>query len=170
MAEENFIEIQDRFVQHWGRLGSAWGVNRTMTQIHALLMVNDEPLTTDDIMDRLKISRGNAHKNLKELSQWGVVRSQIKAGDRKDYFVAEKEPWKMLCMLARERKRREIEPALEALEDCLQASEGMKGEDSKAFREQLKELQEFLEMADRVLGRLGRSEKGLVLKWLTKMI
>ena len=88
----NLEDVQNKFIGHWGTLGSAWGVNKTMTQIHALLMVTDDPVTTDDLMERLSISRGNAHSNIKELVNWGIVKQVIIPGERKDYYTAEKEP------------------------------------------------------------------------------
>jgi DNA-binding transcriptional regulator GbsR (MarR family) len=99
---------RDEFVAQWGAMGSSWGINRTMAQIHALLIITTPPLSTDDIMEELKISRGNAHMNLRELVGWGLVRSVIRKGERKEYFEAEKDVWKMFCIIVRERKRREI--------------------------------------------------------------
>lgn len=163
-------DVQDKFIHHWGTLGSSWGVNKTMTQIHALLMVTDDALTTDDLMDRLKISRGNAHSNVKELVNWGIAKQVIIPGARKDYYTAEKEPWKLLCTVARERKRREIEPAIEAIADCLQDAKTIKTKAAKEFREQLSELQEFLQMADKILSKVGRSERSKVLKWMMTLL
>jgi hypothetical protein len=93
-------------------MGGAWGINRTMAQVHALLMTSEKALTTDEVMAELKISRGNAHQNLRELVGWGLVRNVIRKGERKEYYESEKEVWRMFCTIARERKRREIEPAL----------------------------------------------------------
>ena len=166
----SFEEVQNKFIGHWGTLGSAWGVNKTMTQIHALLMTSKEAMTTDQIMKRLSISRGNAHSNVKDLVSWGIAKQVIKPGERKDYYSAEKDSWKLLCTVARERKRREIEPALDALSECLNECEDLEGEESEVFRKQLSELTEFLEMAERIFGRLGRSEKAKVLKWMMKII
>ncbi|MCM8538465.1 MAG: hypothetical protein NE334_21150 [Lentisphaeraceae bacterium] len=166
----NLEDIQNKFINHWGTLGSSWGVNRTMTQIHALLMVSTEPVTTDFVMERLQISRGNAHTNLKELVSWGIARQEIVPGERKDCYVADQDPWKLLCTVARERKRREIEPALDALSECLEEASPLKSADAKIFKKQLSELQEFLEMADRIFSRLGRSEKSRVLKLLTALL
>ena len=94
---------RDEFVAQWGAMGSAWGINRTMAQIHALLMTSDRALTTDEVMEDLKISRGNAHQNLRELVGWGLVRSVIRKGERKEYFESEKDVWRMFCIVARER-------------------------------------------------------------------
>lgn len=166
----NLEEIQNKFINHWGTLGSSWGVNRTMTQIHALLMVSTEPITTDTVMERLQISRGNAHSNLKELVSWGIARQEIVPGIRKDCYVADQDPWKLLCTIARERKRREIEPAIDALAECLTEASPLKGKEAQAFKEQLTELQEFLEMAERIFSKLGRSEKSKMLKLLAALL
>src|ERR1700753_4192670 len=109
---------RDEFVMQWGGIGNAWGINRTMAQIHALLIVTPQALTTDEVMEELQISRGNAHTNLRELVGWGLVRSVVRKGERKEYFEAEKEVWKMFCIIVRERKRREIRPAITLLKDC----------------------------------------------------
>src|SRR3954453_6980171 len=101
-------EARDEFVSQWGAIGSAWGLNRTMPQIHALLITTPNPLSTDEIMEELKISRGNAHGNLRELVSWGLVRSVVRKGERKEFFEAEKDVWKMFCTVMRERRRREL--------------------------------------------------------------
>ena len=101
-----YLAARDEFIAQWGALGSAWGINRTMAQIHALLMISPQPLSTDDIMEDLQISRGNAHTNLRELTGWGLIRSVIRKGERKEYFEAEKDVWKIFCIVTRERKRR----------------------------------------------------------------
>ena len=163
-------DVQDKFIHHWGTLGSAWGVNKTMTQIHAVLMVTDDPVTTDDLMERLKISRGNAHSNVKELVNWGIAKQIFIPGERKDYYTAEKEPWKLLCTVARERNRREIVPAIEAINECLEEALGIKTTAAKEFRKQMTELQEFLEMAEKILSRLGKSERSKVLKWMMTLM
>jgi DNA-binding transcriptional regulator GbsR (MarR family) len=110
--------VREDFISQWGAMGGAWGINRTMAQIHALLLVTEEPLSTDDVMARLEISRGNAHGNLRELVSWGLVRSVMIRGERREYFEAEKDIWTIFCIIARERKRREIDPAGTVLADC----------------------------------------------------
>src|SRR5687768_1997289 len=99
-------------------MGSAWGINRTMAQIHALLLTSAHPLTTDGIMAELRISRGNAHANLRDLADWGLIRSVIIKGDRKEFFEAEKDVWKMFSIIARERSKRQLRPALNVLKEC----------------------------------------------------
>lgn len=112
-------EVQDQFILQWGRMSSAWGINRTMAHIHALLFVTGEPLSVDEIILRLSISRGNASMNLRQLMEWGIVRRSRHLGDRKDTYTSEMDPWIMLARVVRERKRREMDPTIEAIRDCL---------------------------------------------------
>ena len=161
---------RDEFVTQWGAIGSAWGINRTMAQIHALLLITTGPLTTDGVMDELKISRGNAHMNLRELAGWGLVRSVIRKGERKEYFEAEKDVWKMFCIIVRERKRREIRPAINVLKDCIDRADGLKSPEAAAFTKQTKALCEFMEMADGVLSKIVRSEQSSIVPWALKFL
>lgn len=108
-------EAQDRFIAAWGKMGSAWGISRTMAEVHALLYITDEPLCTDDAMERLSISRGNASMSLRALQDWGIIRRVHKRGDRKEYFEAETDVWTMFRTIARERKKREIDPLIHSL-------------------------------------------------------
>ncbi len=91
-------DVKDDFIAQWGAFGSQWGINRTMAQIHALLMVVPDAMNTDEVMDNLRISRGNAHTNLKELVNWGLVRIIVKKGERKEYFEAEKDVWRIFII------------------------------------------------------------------------
>ena len=161
---------KDEFITQWGVIGNAWGISRTMAQIHALLMVSPGPLCTDEIMDELQISRGNAHSNLRELVSWGVVKSVIKKGERKEFFESEKDVWKMFCTITRERKRREIDPALKVLIDCVAQTETIEYREAQEFHEQLKELCSFVDMASRVMDQVASSEESktlpMALNWL----
>ena len=161
---------KDEFITQWGAMGSAWGVNRTMAQVHALLMISTVPLTTDDIMDELKVSRGHANTNLRELCGWGLIRGIIPKGERKECFEAEKDVWKMFCIITRERKRREIRPAINVLKDCHERTETLKGGEAVAFSKQVKALREFLEMTDGILSKIARSEKATILPWALKWL
>lgn len=165
-----FVAARDEFVTQWGAMGSAWGVNRTMAQIHALLITATHALTTDEIMDELRISRGNANMNLRELCGWGLIRSVIRKGERKEYFEAEKDVWKMFCIIVRERKRREIRPAINVLKDCIDRTEGLKTADATAFTAQIRALAEFMEMADGVLSKVARSEQSSIVPWALKFL
>ena len=111
-----FNEAKASFIESWGQLGSYWGINRTMAQIQALLLVSDKALCTDDIMKELNVSRGNANMNIRELISWGIVFKSFIPGDRKEYFRSEKDPWEIAKKVARERKKRELEPLLHSLQ------------------------------------------------------
>ena len=156
------------FIHGWGALGSSWGVSKTMAMIHALLLVSDEPLSTDEVMAELEVSRGNANTTLRDLIGWGLVRKVVRVGERREYFEAEKDVWTIFCTVARERKRREIEPALALLEACLQQTKGVRG--AKGFHTKIGELAEFVGLAASVLDRIAGSERSKVipamLKWL----
>ncbi|WP_069131942.1 GbsR/MarR family transcriptional regulator [Rhodohalobacter halophilus] len=141
----------DQFVQVWGEMASAWGINRTMAQIHALLYAEGEPLDTDTIMDQLSISRGNANMNLRNLIQWKLVQKVHYKGQRKDYFTAEQEVWTIVSRIIQERQFREVEPIKENLSNTLsilQQSENLSIEEAD-FKERIENFVEFLEMFDR---------------------
>ncbi|WP_456425054.1 GbsR/MarR family transcriptional regulator [Rhodocaloribacter sp.] len=108
----------ERFVLFWGEMASNWGINRTMAQIHALLYACEGPLDTDEIMERLRISRGNANMNLHALMNWNLVRKVHQPGSRKDYYTAEKDVWQITAQIIKERERREIKPVKQQLREC----------------------------------------------------
>ncbi|MEI9998106.1 MAG: MarR family transcriptional regulator [Verrucomicrobiota bacterium] len=161
---------RDQFIAQWGAMGGAWGINRTMAQVHALLMTSPEPLTTDEVMAELRISRGNAHQNLRELVGWGLVRSVIRKGERKEYFESEKDVWRMFCTIARERKRREVEPALRALRACEEQTRGLRGDKAAAFTRQIRALADFLAQADGIMDRVSRSERSAIMPLLLRLL
>ncbi len=161
---------RDEFITQWGAMGSAWGINRTMAQIHALLLITDRALSTDEIMDDLKISRGNANMNLRDLVGWGLIRSVIRKGERKEYFEAEKDVWKVFCTIVRERKRREIRPAINVLKDCIDRTDDLTSPEAAAFTRQAEALCEFMEMADGVLSKVVRSQESSIVPWALKFL
>lgn len=166
----DFREARDEFIGQWGALSSSWGINRTMAQIHALLLVSPEPLCTDEIMGELQISRGNAHGNLKELSNWGIVKSVYIKGDRKEHFEAEKDIWRMFCIITRERKRREIEPALEALKSCADKTADHECPSCKEFNRQMENLAEFVVLISSLMDKLACSEQNKAIPLALKLL
>ena len=156
-------EAREDFITHWGSLGSAWGINRTMAQIHALLLSVPDPLSTDEVMEELQISRGNANTNLRELVGWGLIRSVIRKGERKEYFEAEKDAWKILGAIARERKRREVEPAIEVLDACREKAAQARSNEAEAFARQMEELGDLMKLGSRVLEKASASERGRIM-------
>lgn len=117
------VAAQDRFIAVWGQMGSTWGVSRTMAEVHALLFIVGEPMCTDDVMERLAISRGNASMSLRALVDWGIVSRAHKRGDRKEYFQAEGDPWVILRAVVAERMKREMDPVLAGLAEIRDATE-----------------------------------------------
>ena len=160
-------EAREEFVSQWGAIGSCWGINRTMAQVHALLMTSPVALSTDEIMAELKISRGNANTNLRELVGWGLIRVILRKGDRKEYFEAEKEVWKIFCTVAKERKRRELVPAMEVLQRCATQTKGVEG--AEVFHRQMAELLEFLRLAEKVLDTVASSKQGKIMKMAARL-
>ncbi len=162
-------EAREEFVSQWGTIGNAWGINRTMAQIHALLMTSSKPLSTDEIMEDLQISRGNANTNLRDLVGWGLVRSVLRKGERKEYFEAEKDVWKMFCIITRERKRREISPAMDVLRKCGEKTKVLKTPEAKEFSAQIQALLDFLKIGERVMESVAASEQNKVMKLAFKL-
>lgn len=168
-TQSQLKDAREDFVSQWGSIGNAWGINRTMAQIHALLMTSTRPLSTDEIMEDLQISRGNANTNLRDLVGWGLIRSVLRKGERKEFFEAEKDVWKMFCIVARERKRREISPAMEVLQRCAERTKGLKSPDAKTFNHQMSSLLEFLRLSERVLETVASSEQSRIMKMAARL-
>jgi len=148
-SESNLRKAQDLFVLEWGRMSSSWGINRTMAQIHALLFVTGIPLEVNEIMNRLQISRGNASMNLRELMDWGIVRRFRQPGDRKDTYISETDPYQMFLKVAKERKRREIDPTADVIREVLAklpASDPK--EDTQGLRARMVALLEIFDLMD----------------------
>ena len=117
-VEQQLLTVQDLFIRRWGEMSQTWGINRTMAELHALLYINSEPLCTDDVMERLHISRGNASMSLRALCDWGLIRRVHKRGERREYFESLSDVWEMFSIIAAERKRREMDPLLETIKQC----------------------------------------------------
>ncbi|MCL2430251.1 MAG: MarR family transcriptional regulator [Alphaproteobacteria bacterium] len=113
----------ERFILHWGNMGGQWGVNRSISQIHALLYVSERPLTADEIAETLGLARSNVSNSIKELQSWNLIRRVPVRGDRREHFEAETDVWEMFIRIAARRKEREIDPAIAALRLCLSEAE-----------------------------------------------
>jgi DNA-binding transcriptional regulator GbsR (MarR family) len=167
-AADPLAETRAKFIAGWGALGSSWGISKSIAMTHALLLISEEPLSTDEVMAELGVSRGNANTSLRELIGWGLIRKVVRLGERREYFEAEQDVWTIFCTVARERKRREIEPALALLESCVAATKGQRG--AKRMHDKLAELAEFVALANGLLERIANSERSKVLpailKWL----
>jgi DNA-binding transcriptional regulator GbsR (MarR family) len=173
-AHAHLASARREFVDLWGEMANHWGINRTMAQIHALLMVAPEPLTAEEIMDGLQISRGNVSMNLRDLINWGIVRRTSLPGDRRDFFTTEADVWSMFQIILRERKKRELDPLLSRLDECL-APAGKKPEhpDEKAahdiYVKRVTELRDFFNTFHRLFSVLLDNQPGSLAKTV-KMI
>ena len=125
-------EAKEQYIQTWGTFATNWGINRTMAQVHALLLASGKALSTDEVMEELQISRGNANTNLRELINWGIVKKELVRGERKEYFSADKDVWFLFKQITKERRKREIEPIIEFL-DGLKEIEDNDSDEAKEF-------------------------------------
>ncbi len=146
--------VVDEFVSFWGEMASSWGINRTMARIHALLYCVEEPLHTDQIMDRLQISRGSANMNLRALVDWRLAEKMSVAGSRKDHYTAEKDVWHIMARIVEERERRELRPVRRHLRDCVDeldpADADAISDADRALHDRLQNLVELMEVVEDV--------------------
>lgn len=142
-AQAQLREAQDRFIASWGRMGSVWGISRTMAEVHALLYITGSPLCTDDIMARLGVSRGNVSMSVRSLLEWGVIEKVRLAGDRKEYYSAEQDVWSMMRAIARERIKREVDPLLDALDEISELGPQVGSRSPEEARELQKRLDDI---------------------------
>ncbi|MAT53529.1 MAG: transcriptional regulator [Saprospirales bacterium] len=149
-----------KFLQEWGVLGSQWGINRTMAQIHALLLISPEPICVKEVMDELKISLGNANMNLRALMDWGLIYKVAIPGERKDFYEAEKDIWEVVKRIIKKRKERELEPVLKMLDE-VSAAEG-EGPEVQAFRKAIQDIRLFSGKADALMETLLKADSGWV--------
>ena len=179
-TEQQLFTAQDLFIRRWGEMGQTWGINRTMAEIHALLYITATPLCTDDVMERLHISRGNASMSLRALCDWGIIRRQHRRGERREYFESLGDVWEMFSIIAAERKRREMDPVLETIRQCQQmlseqslGKAAAKQEAVRLTRERLAGMEEFMEVTNKIFQQfVSNAKSGLskVVKVLLKAL
>ena len=163
------IEAKQQFISSWGAFGTHWGINRTMAQIHALLLISPDSLTQDDIMEELNISRGNTNMNIRELINWGLVERILLTGERKEYFSAEKDIWKVVKKIVKERKKRELEPMLQLL-DKLEEVEGDKRDKHvKTFVDTVSSIKKLGRQADKTLDAMIKAEESWFISSIMKI-
>jgi DNA-binding transcriptional regulator GbsR (MarR family) len=161
-------EGKQKFLQSWGALGSSWGITRTMAQIHALLLISPEALSADEIMEELKISRGNANMNIRGLIDWGLVHKELKPGERKEFFVAEKDMWEVVKCIITQRKKRELEPMIKVLDEL--SSVEQTNAESEAFVSIIRDIKLFSSKADSTLESLTKSDSNWFVGTFMKLI
>jgi len=163
------LEARQQFISSWGAFGTHWGINRTMAQIHALLLVSPDPLTQDDMMEELNISRGNTNMNIRELINWGLVERVILPGERKEYFTAEKDIWKVVKQIVKERKKRELEPMMQLLDKLEDVEGDKKDKKVKTFVDTVSSIKRLGLQADKTLDVMIRAEENWFLSSLMKI-
>ena len=178
-VKQKLLQAQDTFIRRWGEMGQTWGINRTMAEIHALLYITALPLCTDDVMERLHISRGNASMSLRALCDWGIIRRLHRRGERREYFESLSDVWEIFSIIAAERKRREMDPVLETIKQCQQIVEGVSTgksagkEQVKLTKEHLAGMEEFMTLTNKIFQQfVGNAKSGLtrVVKTLLKAL
>src|SRR5438034_11211047 len=146
--------LMQKFILHWGEMGTRWGINRTVAQIHALLYLSEKPLAAEEIADLLDVARSNVSTSLKDLQNWGIVRIVHVMGDRRDYFESMKDVWEMFRTILDERKKRESDPTLALLRECLLQT---KPTSAEAYaRERLADMLSFFELMTHWYGQTRR--------------
>ncbi|HUM96532.1 MAG TPA: transcriptional regulator [Chitinophagaceae bacterium] len=163
-------EAKHRFISSWGAFGTHWGINRTMAQIHALLLVSPDPLTQDDIMNELNISRGNTNMNIRELINWGLLERVLVTGERKEFFAAEKDIWKVVRQIVKERKKRELEPMLQLLDKLENVEGDKKDKEVKTFIDTISGIKKLGKQADKALDAMIKAEENWFIGNLLKLI
>jgi len=163
-----FNEAKDKFIQTWGVLGTHWGISKTMAQIHALLLIHDDVLSTEDIMEFLKISRGNVNMNVRALMDWGIVTKSFKVGERREYFYADKDVWDVARKITEERTKRELEPVIKVLKELKE----VKGNDKevKRFKKTIIDLESFTSSLNSIIKKFIKSDENWFYKGLLKFI
>ena len=161
-------EAKAQFISSWGAFATHWGINRTMAQIHALLLISPNPITQDDIMEQLNISRGNVNMNTRELIDWGLVDRVLVPGERKEFFSAEKDIWKVSTQIIKERKRRELDPMLKLLAQLEKIEGDKKDKDTKQFIDTVQGIKKLGSQADKMLDVMIKAEENWIAGSLLK--
>lgn len=165
LCHMEYNEAKNKFISTWGSLGTLWGINKAMAQIQALLFISTKPLSTEEIMEELQISRGNTSMNVRQLMDWGIVTKELVPGERKEYFTTEKDVQELARVIAKERSRREIQPVIKTLKEvCSINDDGT--EKTKEFIKQTKALHDLADTADTMLNKLVNQNQN----WLTKSL
>ncbi len=161
---------KQKFIDTWGALGSEWGINKSVAQVQAVLLVATDPLSTDDIMAALTISRGNANMSLRQLMDYGIVYKKVLAGERKEYFVAEKDIWKWAIKIAMMRKQKEIDPVVQVLHELKAETQKDKSEEGREFNHMVSDIQAFTGQLSTLADKIFSSNRGELLLKLLKVI
>ena len=163
-----YEEAKEKFISTWGSLGTLWGINKAMAQIQSLLFISTKPLSMEDIMEDLQISRGNTSMNLRQLMDWGIVTKESVRGERKEYFTTEKDVQELARHIAKERSRREIKPVIKVLKDVSSIKDDGTAK-TKELIKQTKALHDLTENADAMINKLVSQDHNWITKSLIKL-
>lgn len=166
--EMELNEGKAKFIESWGKLGTYWGINRTMAQIHALLLISPTPVCAETVMQNLHISRGNANMNLRALLDWGLVHKVLKPGQRKEFFEAEKDMWKIFKQVIHHRRKKEFDPMMQVLEDISTVKPDCP--ESEEFCHVVKDLKDFSNKAGATLQYLEKADNNFFVNGILKAI
>ena len=159
-------KVQERFVLHWGEMGTRWGINRTVAQIHALLYISPKPLNAEEIAETLNVARSNVSNSIKELQSWRIVKLVHVMGDKRDHFESMRDVWEMFRLVLDERKRREIDPTIELLQECMTEAAKDKETDEHTVT-RLKELHRFFETTSNWYDQVRKLPSAALVKFLS---
>jgi len=162
---EALSPVATKFILHWGEMATRWGINRTVAQIHALLFLSPKPLNAEEIAETLGVARSNVSTSLRELQGWGIIRVVHVLGDRRDHFESLKDVWELFRQVLDERKRREVDPTLSILRDCMIEAEKA-GAGEKYARERLGDLLDFFETTSSWYEQIRRMPTGAMIKFV----
>ncbi len=165
----DYKEAKNKFISTWGALGTLWGINKAMAQIHALLFISPQPLSMEDIMEDLGISRGNTSMNLRHLMEWGIVHKVNIPGERKEFFASEKDVTELSRQIAKERSRRELQPTIKVLREVSSIKDDG-SEKTKELIKQTKAMHDLADTADTMLNRIVNQEQNWITKTLVKFL
>ncbi|GGD29328.1 GbsR/MarR family transcriptional regulator [Hyunsoonleella pacifica] len=163
-----YQEAKEKFISTWGSLGSMWGINKAMAQIQSLLFISTKPLSMEEIMEELKISRGNTSMNLRQLMDWGIVSKELVPGERKEFFTTEKDVQELARHIAKERSRREIKPVIKVLKEVSSIKDDGTAK-TKELIKQTKALHDLADTADSLLNKIANQEQNWITKSLMKL-
>jgi DNA-binding transcriptional regulator GbsR (MarR family) len=162
-------EAKEKFIQSWGTLGSQWGINRTMSQIQALLMVTEEALSTEDIMEKLNISRGNVNMNIRIMIEWGLVYKEYKSGERREFFKAEKDIWTVAKRVLIIKRQKELTPLIQVLDEANRIAIEENNTQTEFFKKQIESMKSIADQADKTITKLTGSDENWFWKTFLKL-
>jgi len=157
--------VEEKFILHWGEMGTKWGINRTVAQIHALLYLSAGPLNAEEITQTLSVARSNVSNSLRELQAWGIVRVVHVLGDRRDHFETFEDVWQLFRVILEERKRREIDPTIAVLRACVAEAERGGSKQAHTFG-RLSRMLEFVDSASSLYEQISRMPRDMLIKFV----